>query len=88
MRNTVITQRSTARVPPKGFRCAANFIRNFIFARFAALGGLVVSVLTTGPRGLADAGSVPAEDGGILWVTKIRSAHFLRRGSKAVGPMS
>jgi hypothetical protein len=44
-----------------------------------AFGGLVVSVLATGPR---------TEDGGFLWVIKIRRAHFLRRGSKAVGPMS
>jgi hypothetical protein len=33
-------------------------------------------------------GSDPTEDGGFLWVIKIRSAHFLRRGSKAVEPMS
>jgi hypothetical protein len=38
--------------------------------------------------GLAAAGSSPAEDGGFLWVMKIRSAHFLQRGSKAVGLMS
>jgi hypothetical protein len=54
----------------------------------AALGGLVVSVLATGPLGLAAAGSSPAEKGGFLWVIKIRSAHFLRRGSEAVGPVS
>jgi hypothetical protein len=54
----------------------------------AALGGLVVSVLATGPTGLAAAGSGPAEGGGFLWVIKICSAHFLRRGSKAVGPKS
>jgi hypothetical protein len=53
-----------------------------------ALGGLVVSVLATGHMGLAAAGSGPAEDGGFLWVIKIRVAHFLRRGSKAVGPTS
>jgi hypothetical protein len=51
----------------------------------AALGGLAVSVLA---MGLTAAGSGPAEDGGFLWIIKIRSAHFLRRGSKAVGPMS
>jgi hypothetical protein len=45
----------------------------------------VVSVVATG-RTIA--GSGPAEDGGFLWVIKIRSAHFLWRGSKAVGPMS
>jgi hypothetical protein len=39
-------------------------------------------------EGHAAAGSGPAEDGGLLWVVKIRSAHFLRRGSKAVRPMS
>jgi hypothetical protein len=48
----------------------------------------VVSVLVMGPMGLAAAGSGPAKDGGFLCVIKIRSAHFLRRGSKAVGPMS
>jgi hypothetical protein len=48
----------------------------------------VVSMLATGPVGLATAGSGPAEDGGFLWVIKIRSIHFLRRGSKAIGPMS
>jgi hypothetical protein len=42
----------------------------------------------TGPMGLAATGSVSAEDGGLLWVIKIRSAHFLRRGSNAVGPVS
>jgi hypothetical protein len=52
------------------------------------LGGLVVSVFATGPLGLSVAGSGPAEDSGSLWAIKIRSAHFLRRGSKAVGPMS
>jgi hypothetical protein len=36
----------------------------------AALGGLVVSVLATGPLGLAAAGSSLAEDGGFLWVIK------------------
>jgi hypothetical protein len=54
-----------------------------------ALGGLVVSVLATGHVGLAAAGSGPAEDGGFLWVIKIRVAHFLQGGgSKAVGPTS
>jgi hypothetical protein len=33
-------------------------------------------------------GSSPTEDGGFLRVIKIHSTHFLRRGSKAVGPMS
>jgi hypothetical protein len=50
--------------------------------------GLVVSVLVTGPTGYSVAGSNPTDDGGFLWVIKIPSAHFLRRGSKAVGPMS
>jgi hypothetical protein len=50
--------------------------------------GLVVSVLATGPMGLAAAGSGPAEDDGFLWVIKISSPHFLLRGSKAVGPIS
>jgi hypothetical protein len=48
----------------------------------------VVSVLATGPMGPAAAGFIPAENGGILWVIKVPSTHFLRRGSKAVGPMS
>jgi hypothetical protein len=48
----------------------------------------VVSVLATGPMGPSVAGSGPAEDGGFLRAMKIPSAHFLRRGSKAVGPMS
>jgi hypothetical protein len=56
-------------------------------ACMAALGGPVVSVVATGPTGHSVAGSNPTEGGGILWVTKIPSAHFLRRGSKAVGPM-
>jgi hypothetical protein len=54
----------------------------------AARGGLVVSVLATGPTGYSVVGSNPTEDGGFLWVIKIPSMHFLRRGSKAVGPMS
>jgi hypothetical protein len=48
----------------------------------------ICSVFATGPMGLAAAGSDPAEDAGFLWMIKIRSAHFLQRGSKAVGPMS
>jgi hypothetical protein len=54
----------------------------------AALDGLVVSVLATEPTGYSVAGSNSTEDGGYLWVIKIPSAHYLRRGSKAVGPMS
>jgi hypothetical protein len=53
----------------------------------AALGGLVVSVLATGPTGYSVAGSNPTKDGGFLWVIKIPSIYFLRRGSKAVGPI-
>jgi hypothetical protein len=45
-------------------------------------------VLATGPTGHSVAGSNPTEGGGFLWVIKIPSAHFLRRGSKAVGQMS
>jgi hypothetical protein len=48
----------------------------------------VVSVLAAGPTGYSVAGSNPTEDGGFLWVIKIPSTHFLRKGSKAVGPMS
>jgi hypothetical protein len=61
-----------------------NTSRNFHDGRRS----LVVSALATGPMGLAAAGAGSATDGGFLWVIKIRSAHFLRRGSKAVGPMS
>jgi hypothetical protein len=46
----------------------------------AALGGLVVSVLATGPTGHSVAGSNPTEDGGILWVRKIPSTHFPSEG--------
>jgi hypothetical protein len=42
----------------------------------------------TGPTVPPVAGSGPAEDGGFLCVINIRSTHFLRRGSKAVGPVS
>jgi hypothetical protein len=48
----------------------------------------VVSVLANGPTGYTVAGSNPTEGSGFLWVIKIPSVHFLRRGSKAVGPMS
>jgi hypothetical protein len=48
----------------------------------------VVSVLATGRTGHSVVGSNPTEGGGFLWVIKIPSAHFLRRGSKAVSPMS
>jgi hypothetical protein len=45
----------------------------------------MLSALATGPT---VAGSGPAEVGGFLWAIKIRSTHFLRRGNKAVGPVS
>jgi hypothetical protein len=61
---------------------------NLCISFLAALGGLVVSVLATEPTGYSVAGSSPTEGGGYLWVLKIPSTHFLRRGSKAVGPMS
>jgi hypothetical protein len=38
-----------------------------------ALGGLVVSVLATGPTGYSVAGSNPTEDGGFLCIIKILS---------------
>jgi hypothetical protein len=38
----------------------------------------MVSVLSAGP---AVVGSSLAEDGGFLWVIKIRSTHFLQRGN-------
>jgi hypothetical protein len=72
---------SYVQLPVANFFCSLDI-------HIAALGGLVVSVLATGPTGLAAAGSGPAEDGAVLWVRTIRRAHFLRRGSKAVGPMS
>jgi hypothetical protein len=59
-----------------------------VVSRGDAFGGLVVSVLAAGPMGYSVAGSSPTEDGGFLWVIKIHSTHFLRRGSKAVHPMS
>jgi hypothetical protein len=59
-----------------------------VIAYCDALGGLAVSVLATEPTGYSVAGSSPTEDGGFLRVIKIPSAHFLRMGSKAVGPMS
>jgi hypothetical protein len=48
----------------------------------------VVSVLATGPTGYSVAGSNPTEDGVFLWVIKIPSIYFLRRGSKVISPMS
>jgi hypothetical protein len=54
----------------------------------AALGGLVVSVLAMGPIEFAAAGSSLTVDGITLWVIKIRSAHFLQKGSKRVSAMS
>jgi hypothetical protein len=45
----------------------------------------VVSVLAAGPMGLAASRSGPAEGGGFSQAIKMRSSHFLRRGSKAVG---
>jgi hypothetical protein len=45
-------------------------------------------VVATGHTGFAAAASGPIVDGGFLLVIKIRSTHFLRRGSKAVGPLS
>jgi hypothetical protein len=50
----------------------------------AALGGLVDSMLATGPTVV---GSGLAEDGGFLWVINICSVHFLQTGSKAISPM-
>jgi hypothetical protein len=44
------------------------------------LGGVVVSVLATGPRGR---GFEPGQSDGILRATKIRSTPSSRRGSKA-----
>jgi hypothetical protein len=48
----------------------------------------VASELTMGHMGLAAVSSGLAKDGGFLWVIKIRSAHFVWRGGKAIGPMS
>jgi hypothetical protein len=71
------------------FSCSTNkctiYFRNFwsLHPTYVALGGLVVSVLATGPkvRGFdPDRGR---------WIFKgAPEHHFLRRGSKAVGPMS
>jgi hypothetical protein len=62
-------------------------ILHWYIALKAALIGLVVSALATGPMGLVAVGSGLAEDGGFLWVIKIHSVHFLQRGGKAVGPI-
>jgi hypothetical protein len=62
--------------------------KNVNLDRSGLRGDLAVSVLATEPMGPAAAGSGPAEDGGFLRVIKIPSTHFLRRGNKAVGPMS
>jgi hypothetical protein len=61
------------------------YVISCCICRLAALSGLVVSVLATG---LSVVVSGPAEGSGFLWVIKVHSAHFLRRGSKAVSPMS
>lgn len=50
-----------------------------------AIGGLVVAWLRLDPR---FAGSNPAENDGFFKVHKNKSHDFLRRGSKAVRPMS
>jgi hypothetical protein len=69
--------------------CIYRIVKNLLclYKIMAALGGLVVSVLAMGPRGLAAAGSGLAEDGGFLWEVKIHSMHFLWRGSKAISPI-
>jgi hypothetical protein len=64
------------------------FVLSLVDCLVVALGGLVVIVLATEPTGYSVAGSSPTEDCGFLRVIKIHSTHFLRRGSKAVGPMS
>jgi hypothetical protein len=56
--------------------------------RVARSGTLLYQRLATGPTGHSIAGSNPTEGGGFLWVIEIPSTHFLRRESKAVGPMS
>jgi hypothetical protein len=74
----------------KNFGLPHSQIFQLILARFtssAALGGIDVSVLATGPMGLAAAGSSPAKGSGFLWLIKICNTQFLRRGSKADGPM-
>jgi hypothetical protein len=68
------------------------FLYTFIICNCIGLKGppsVVYSLvsLARDPRhAVADSG--PAEDGGFIWAIKIRSAHFLWRGSKAVGPTS
>jgi hypothetical protein len=52
---------------------------------FVAFGGLVVSVLATGPK---VRGFDPDRGRWILKGAKIPEHHFLRRGSKADSPMS
>jgi hypothetical protein len=63
--------------------CRVINVFRLIALTFVALGGLVVSVLATGPK-------VRGFDRG-RWIfkgDKNPEHHFLRRGNKAVGPMS
>jgi hypothetical protein len=69
----------------RGVRVCHHLYKPWIFARRRIISP---SVVATGSTGYSVAGSSPTEDGGILWVIKIPSLHFLRRGSTADGPMS
>jgi hypothetical protein len=66
-----------------GFLCVSTCNLQWVCIWYVALGGIVVSVLTTGPK-------VRGFNRG-RWIfkgDKNPEHHFLRRGSKAVGPMS
>jgi hypothetical protein len=56
-----------------------------VYQLHSRLGGVVVSVLTTGPKGH---GFEPGQGDGFLMAIKIRSTPSSRMGSKAGSPMS
>jgi hypothetical protein len=53
--------------------------------KLCRLGGVVVSMLATGPKG---SGFEPSQGDGFLRAIKIRSTPSSRMGSKAGGPVS
>jgi hypothetical protein len=68
-------------VQPQGL----NYLLHQLSTYYVDLGGLVVSVLATGPK---VRGFDPDRGQWIFKGDKNPEHHFLRRGSKAVGPMS
>jgi hypothetical protein len=61
------------------------YYMNINLHSLSRLGGAVVSVLATEPKGC---GFEPGQGDGFLRVIKIRSTPSFRMGSKAGGPMS